>query len=159
MKKYIPILIIASIILITGCQPSGNAERTQLGESIVEITETKFTPSANGLITEKQADKYILIAKALNEAIWEQVDIMQKFYDKYNISGKEEIVTLEKNEKAMAEWDNIIKKWGTSESNIYKKIGMSSDEFDWVAASLIDKKNAVIQQKIEKALTTEETEE
>ena len=35
MKKYIPILIIASIILITGCQPSGNAERTQLGESII----------------------------------------------------------------------------------------------------------------------------
>ncbi len=156
MKKYIPILIIASIILITGCQPSGNAERTQLGESIVEITENKFTPSANGLITEQQADKYILIAKALNEAIWEQVEIMQKFYDKYNISGKEEIVTLEKNNKAMEEWDNIIKKWETSESNIYKKIGMSSDEFDWVAASLIDKKNTEIQQKIEKALTVED---
>ncbi len=156
MKKYITILIIAFIILITGCQPSGNAERTQLGKSIVEIAETKFTPSANGLITEQQADKYILIAKALNEAIWAQVDIMQKFYDKYNISGKEEIVTLEKNEKAMEEWENIIKKWEVSESNIYKKFGMSSDEFDWVAASLIDKKNTEIQQKIEKALTVEE---
>lgn len=156
MKKYIPLLIIVLIIFVTGCQPSGNAERTQLGESIVEITETQFNPPANGIITEQQADKYILIAKALNKAIWEQVDIMQKFYDKYNISGKEEIITLEKNEKAMKEWESIIKKWEINESNIYKKIGMSSDEFDWVAASLIDKKNTVIQQKIERALTAEE---
>ncbi len=156
MKKYIPLLIIVLIVFVAGCQPSGNAERTQLGESVVEITENKFNPPVNGLIAEQQADKYILVAKALNEAIWEQVDIMQKFYSKYDISGKEEIVKLETNKKAMEEWDNIIKEWEKTESNIYIKIGMSSDEFDWVAASLIDKKNTAIQQKIEKALTSEE---
>ena len=154
MKKIFFITIIMTVLILTGCQPGSAAERMNMNDS-KEIHMVKFTPPADGLITEKQSDRYIAVAKDLNNAIMEQVNIMQDFYSKHGISGKEEIETLKDNEGAMKEWDAIIKSWENKEKTIYEKNKMSSEEFDWIAASLIDEKNKAIQQKIEKQLMGE----
>lgn len=154
MKRVLILTIITAVIIFAGCQPTPDAQRNAMSNKNVKETK-EFVPPADGKISEKQAETYIAVAKDLNNAIMEQVEIMQEFYDKYSISGKEEIETLKDNEDAMAEWDDIIKIWEAKEANVYTKHNISSAEFDWIASALIDEQNADVQKKIEKALMGE----
>ncbi len=149
------------MIVLSACQPtvSNNKVNTETNKVVVnEETKSTYTPPADGLITEEQANRYIKVAKAFNNAILEQVKIMDDFYKKYDIAGKEEIEKLKDNKEAMDEWNSIMKAWDEKEKSIYKIYNMTSDEFDWIASALIDPKNSKIQQKIAKALedTTKE---
>ncbi len=153
-RTFALILLLALIILITGCEPSENAKNISNPQP-ADNNLAAFIPPADGLITETQADKYIQVAKDFNDAIMEQVKIMDEFYTKYSITGKEEISKLEGNEKAMQEWEGIKNLWTEREQQIYVNNKMTSQEFDWIAQALIDQKNAGIQKKIEKALTSQ----
>lgn len=152
MKRTVIITAIMAAILFAGCQPTADAQRNAMNNSTADKAD-KFIPPADGKISEKQADTYIKVAQDLNNAILEQVEIMQEFYDKHSISGKEEIERLKDDRAAMDEWDDIIKIWEAKEAAVYKKHNITSEEFDWIASALIDEQNAEIQKKIEKALT------
>lgn len=155
MKRIFAIIfIIIAVMLITGCEPSENAKNiANPQENMEDVQMQAFTPPADGMITPVQADKYIQVAKDFNSAIMDQVKIMDDFYKKYSITGKEEISKLEGNDKAMEEWENIKGLWTKKEVKIYSDNNMTSEEFDWIAQALIDPKNSDIQKKIEKALT------
>ena len=151
------LLIIIFIVLFVSCQPTTKANTNTVNTetnkiAVNEENESTYTPPANGLISEEQANRYIEVAKAFNNAILEQVQIMDEFYKKYNIAGKDEIDKLKDNKEAMKEWNNIMEKWNEKEQSIYKKHNMTSDEFDWIASALIDPKNAKMQKKIADAL-------
>ena len=151
---FLIITIIFALFVIT-CQPSGSAEDYMgKGKEKEQIAKT-YTPPKDGKITEAQAEKYIKIAKAFHDMIMEQIGIMEEFYQKYDITSKDEIDKIQSNPKAMEEWEKIILRWEENESKIYIDYKMSSDEFDWVASALIDDKNKEIQQKIQKALEGE----
>ena len=149
MKKLLFILSIVLMLLLNSCQPSQSAKIQK--ENEMKKAE-QFTPPADGKITDRQVEKYILVAKALNNAIAEQVVKMNDFYKKYDITGKEELGKLKDNKKAMDEWNKLMANWEKTEEQVYKKYKMSSEEFDWIASALIENKNIPAQKKIEEAL-------
>ncbi|MDY6787878.1 MAG: hypothetical protein SVK54_07120 [candidate division WOR-3 bacterium] len=157
MKRITITAIIILTVFLAGCEASSDAERTALGKKNDKemVREEGFQPPADGRISKPQADKYIAVAKRLNQAIEEQIVIMQEFYNEYNIEGKEEIESLENNEEAMARWDEILKEWEAKEAKIYKEEGLSSDEFDWIASALIDDKNKAVRLIVQQELSPE----
>ncbi|MFO8062458.1 MAG: hypothetical protein R6U31_05980 [bacterium] len=157
MKRIIITAIIILTVFLAGCEASSDAQRNALGKRNDKemVKEESFTPPADGKITKPQADKYIAVAKRLNQAIEEQIVIMQEFYEKYDIEGKEEIESLENNDEAMERWDEILKEWEAKETRIYKDEGLSSDEFDWIASALIDDKNKAVRLIVQQELSPE----
>ncbi len=149
MKNYL--LIFFGVLLIaTGC--------SKKQENAKKVAATgSFKAPANGKITKDMAEKYVAVSKALNKAVFEQSKKIEAFRKRYKLT--EDMTELldstyiKTHPVTVKEWKRLNKEWEKKQNEIYKNIGMSEDEFNWVAGALIEEKNADMQQYITKAFS------
>ncbi len=154
MKKYL-FIILAALLIVGGCSKKKENTKTQ------KTSTSSFTPPADGKITKDLADKYVAVSRALNKAVFEQSKKIEAFRKRYKLS--EDMTELldstyiKTHPVVVKEWNSLNKEWEKKQDEIYKSIGMSEDEFNWVAGALINKNNADMQAYISKAFSEKET--
>jgi len=155
MKKYL-FIILTALLIVGGCsKKKENAKTQRTGTSL-------FTPPADGKITKDMADRYVAVSRALNKAVFEQSKKIETFRKRYKLS--EDMTELldstyiKTHPVVVKEWNSLNKEWEKKQNEIYKRIGMSEDEFNWVAGALINKNNAEMQDYISKAFSEKKAE-
>lgn len=143
-------LIFSFIIFIAGCNKNSPSEST-------------FLPPKDKMITKEMAMRYAMVSVALTKAVEEEAVIIEDFREKYNISLDMNELNdrgfKENNPEIIAEWERIQKDWQEKQASVYEKHGMSEEEWDWIAGSLILPRNRPMQEFIRKEIERIEKEE
>lgn len=146
----IQIFIISLFFLIIGCNESTPSEST-------------FMPPKDKMVTKEMAKRYAEVSVALTKAVEEEAIIIEEFREKYDISlDMKELNDREFREKhpeIVKDWEEIQKDWQSKQDAIYKRLGMSEEEWDWIANSLIMPRNRPIQEFIRKEIERIEKED
>jgi hypothetical protein len=144
MKKWaylVPILLLISCEVTEGPRPA---------------RRSGFTPPKDNRITEEKARSYINASRYLLEAIANHEKSIEEFIKKYNLSRDlSELADStygEAHQDVVKAWDELVKDWGNSEKEAYRKAGVTEEEFNWIGGALTDSINKDIQEKIAKAL-------
>jgi hypothetical protein len=134
IKEIIFVFIIVSVFLAVGC---GNSH---------------FEPPEDGAVTKEMAERYIKVSLALTEIIEDQVVKLGEFRQKHGIS---ESLTEFNDEEYQAEhpeivnaWDSIQEVWEQKQDSVYNTLGMSEEEWNWIAGAIITSQNKEIRQYI-----------
>jgi len=142
MNRLFPLFL---FLIILGC-----------GSSDEEATK-RFTPPADGKITNEMVDKYVKASQALMEAIKIHTERMNEFREKQGLQDSDLIKLTDSTYRAehpnvIREWDRLQETWKQEEKKAYRIAAISEDEFTWVASALTDTINLEVQKEIEKKL-------
>ena len=143
LKKTLAILILFGLLGACKQEPT----RTKGG---------KFVPPRDGIIRKAQADKYIKASIALYKSLHKQAEEIKEFKKKYNLSESMDELSradyIKEHPEVKAAWDSIVNQWQRTEDSIYKEVGISQDEFNWIAGALINPKNRPMKDYIQRKL-------
>jgi hypothetical protein len=114
--------------------------------------ESKFTPPEDGVVTKRMAERYVKVSIALTELAESETVKLAELRKEYGISsGMAELKDEEYKEKypeAVAAWDDILSDWNKKQDSIHKALGMSEEEWDWIAGAIIVSKNKQVREFI-----------
>lgn len=134
IKEIIFVFIVASVFFAIGCENGG------------------FEPPEDGTVTKEMADRYIKVSLALTEIIEDQVVKLADFRGKHGISesltefSDEEYKT--EHPEIVAAWDSIQDIWEQKQDSVYNTLGMSEEEWNWIAGAIITHQNKEMRQYI-----------
>ncbi|HFD05104.1 MAG TPA: hypothetical protein ENJ25_03055 [Firmicutes bacterium] len=150
--KAVIILIIA-IFILSSCEKVNNSNPKSANKNNGSVT--KFTPPADGKITNKQIYKYIKAAKMLQNQIavnaQERNDILKSYKIK-NDSILSDTVFMKKHPEVRKSLDSLETVWSNREKEIYSSTGLTEDEFIWIASVLPDSVNAKMRKIVQDSL-------
>jgi hypothetical protein len=122
------IFVCALFVFIVGCKKEG-----------------KFIPPTDGVVTKRMAERYVKVSIALTELAESETVKLAELRKKYGISqGMAELKDEEYKEQypeVVAAWDDILEDWNRKQDSIHKTLGMSEEEWDWIAGAIIMPKN------------------
>lgn len=134
IREIICVFIVVSVFLTVGCG------------------EREFTPPEDGLVTKEMAGRYVEVSLALTNIIEDQVVKIVEFREKYGVSSSLSEFNDEeykaKNPEVVAAWDSMQVVWNKKQDSVYNKLGMSEEEWNWIAGAIIMHKNNEIRQFI-----------
>ena len=106
------------------------------------VREKEVTPPEDGKITEEMAREYINAQRYLLKMIAENERSIDEFIRKYGLSSDlSELSDSQfraKNKKVVETWDKLVEKWDNLEKEVYKKAGITEEEYNWIGGSLTD---------------------
>ena len=121
------IFILALFICVTGCK------------------ESKFTPPKDGNVTKEMAERYVKVSIALTEVAESEtvklVELRKKHGISSNMSEFNDEEYKEKYPEVVAAWNSILADWDRQSDSIHRELGMSEEEWDWIAGAIIMHKN------------------
>jgi hypothetical protein len=116
------------------------------------IGKSKFTPPEDGLVTKEMAVRYVRVSVALTRIAENEAVRLGELRKKYGISpGMAELNDKEYKEKypqVVAAWDSLREDWDREQDSVYKVLGMSEEEWYWIAGAIITRENKTIRQFI-----------
>ncbi|MEO0293776.1 MAG: hypothetical protein ABIN61_06105 [candidate division WOR-3 bacterium] len=119
-----------------------------------KVKDNKFTPPENGIVTEEMAKRYVRVSIALTKIAEEEAVKLAELRKKYNISqGMSELSDSEyvkKNPEVAMAWKSLQEDWERKKDSVYKAMGMSEEEWDWIAGAIITRENKPIREFISK---------
>jgi len=122
------ISVLALFVLVVGCKK-----------------ESGFTPPEDGMVTKQMAERYVKVSIALTELAENETVKLAEFRKKYGISsGMSELSDVEYKKKypeVAAAWDSILSEWNRKKDSVHEALGMSEEEWDWIAGAIISNKN------------------
>jgi hypothetical protein len=122
------ITVLALFVFVVGCKE-----------------EKRFTPPEDGKVTKKMAERYVKVSVALTELAENETVKLAEFREKHEISsGMSELNDEEYKEKypeVAADWDSILSEWNRKKDSVHEALGMSEEEWDWIAGAIISHKN------------------
>ena len=128
------IIVFAVLVLIVGCKKS------------------KFVAPEDGIVTKEMAERYVKVSFALTELAESETVKLAELRKKYGISsGMAELKDEEYKEEypeVVAVWDSILQDWNKKQDSVHKELGMSEEEWDWIAGAIISHKNKEIREFI-----------
>jgi hypothetical protein len=134
IKEIILVFIAVSLFLSVGCD------------------KNEFTPPEDGLVTREMAERYVKVSLELTRIIEDQVVKLSDFRKKYGVSSSlsefNDPEYKEKNPAVVAAWDSMQVVWDEKQDSVYNKLGMSEEEWNWIAGAIITHKNNEIRQFI-----------
>jgi hypothetical protein len=134
IREIILVFITVSVFLSFGCD------------------KDEFTPPEDGLVTREMAERYVEVSIALTKIIEDQVVKLSEFREKYGVSSSlsefNDPEYKEKNPAAVAAWDSMQVIWNKKQDSVYHELGMSEEEWNWIAGAIITRKNSEIRQFI-----------
>jgi hypothetical protein len=143
IKKIAIQMFLLALFIIIGCNKSSPSEST-------------FVPPNDKMVTREMAKRYAEVSVALTKAVEEEAVVIEEFREKYNISlDMNELNDREFREKhpeIIKDWEEIQKDWQLKQNAVYEKFGMSEEEWDWIAGSLIMPRNRPMQEFIRKEI-------
>ena len=141
VKFLVPILIAAFIL--SSCERVNNSKTKTEAKNNNSVT--KFTPPANGKITDQEIYKYIKAAKMLQEQIGINAKERNQVLKSYNVSNDNvlsDTVFMKKHPDIKKSLDSLETVWKSREKKIYVSAGLSENEFIWIASVLPDSANS-----------------
>jgi hypothetical protein len=112
---------------------------------VIGCEKKEFSPPKDDLVTKKMAERYVKVSIALTELAESETVKLAELRKKHGISlGMSELNDEEYQEKypeVVAAWDTILADWNRRQDSIYKALGMSEVEWDWIAGAIIMQKN------------------
>ena len=136
-------VLLTALLILSSCQ-SNKGNKPQSASANNDST-TKFTPPADGKITNQQIYKYIKAAKMLQNQISvnakERADVLASYKIK-NENLLSDTTFMKKHPEIKSSLDSLEKVWGKREKEIYKSSGLTEDEFIWIASVLPDSVNS-----------------
>ncbi len=107
--------------------------------------ENGFTPPEDGMVTKKMAENYVKVSVALTDLAENETVKLAEFKKKHEISsGMSELSDEEyrkENPTVVAAWDSVLKEWNRKKDSVHEELGMSEEEWDWIAGAIISHKN------------------
>lgn len=114
--------------------------------------ESKFTPPTDGVVSKRMAERYVKVSIALTELAESETVKLAELRKEYGISsGMAELKDEEYKEKypeAVAAWDDILADWNEKQDSIHNALGMSEEEWDWIAGAIIAPRNKQVREFI-----------
>ena len=125
---------------------------------VIAFVQARAKGSERGVrISEEDKQKYIQVCILLEKAVQEHTSVLEEFKKKYGLSENmaelADSVYREKHPEVVKAWEEIQEKWNAKEQEIYKKVGITDEEFLRIASALTDPANADIQKEIEQAIS------
>jgi hypothetical protein len=128
------IFVLALLVFVIGCKKS------------------KFSPPKDGNVTKEMAERYVKVSIALTQIAESEAVKLAELRKEYGISqGMTELNDEEYKEKypeVVAVWDSILADWNRKQDSVHKELGMSEEEWDWIAGAIILHKNKEIRKFI-----------
>jgi hypothetical protein len=124
--------------------------------------ESKFNPPTDGVVTKRMAERYVKVSIALTELAESETVKLAELRKTHGISlGMAELKDEEYKEKypeVVAAWDSILEDWNKRQDSIHEGLGMSEEEWDWIAGAIIMRKNKEIREFIREEFDRKKTE-
>ena len=112
---------------------------------VIGCEKKEFSPPKDGMVTKKMAVRYVKISIALTEIAESETVKLAELRKKHGISlGMAELNDEEYKEKypeVVAAWDAILEDWNRKQDSIHNTLGMSEEEWDWIAGAIITPNN------------------
>jgi len=125
---------------------------------VIAFVQARAKGSERGVrISEEDKQKYIQVCILLEKAVQEHTSVLEEFKKKYGLSENmaelADSVYREKHPEVVKAWEEIQEEWNAKEQEIYRKVGLTGEEFLRIASALTDPANADIQKEIEQAIS------
>jgi hypothetical protein len=122
------ITVLALFVFVVGCKE-----------------ERGFTPPEDDMVTRKMAERYVKVSVALTELAENETVKLAEFRKKHEISSSmSELSDTEYKNKypeVAAAWDSVMADWNRRKDSVHETLGMSEEEWDWIAGAIISHKN------------------